>query len=560
MVLGLRNCPDSRRPDPLRVLALCCVTAAGTLGLISSGTAAAAASGPCGAAPAARATASAEPAPLRTGAVRLSNRPGGWLIRAPLRRAPSYVSQSFGPTGQLTLTFCLRAPRGAATRIVQVTAGGIQLSLRDGHLRLSASRPGRFSKAARSLTVTGHPTAIRLAISDGGRRVVLDAAGKRQAAFSGGPANARVLRIGSLTSSHGGTLTLSNVTIVLPRAQVIPPSTPGASSGSGSGSGSGPGSGAAGSSGPPPFIDQLAPWPGNPFSPTSFWNAPLPANAPLDPSSSAYVTEINRQVKDYHTWMETGAYSVPVYVVGPQQSNQHVTLDTWGPDLQAAFDAVPIPSTAQAAAGTDEDMTVWQPSTDRMWDFWGMRKEADGWHARWGGEMDNVSHDPGYFTHLGQTANWGATATGLPLLGGLVTEADLQRGYINHALAINLVETDKAYWSWPAQRTDGDYWSTGITPIPEGTRFRLPPTLNIASLNLPPIDRMLAQAAQKYGMVVADKGPIVAFFGEDPKTIGSNPWPAEFQNQYPNNVLAKFPWGDLETLKLQLGCCWFVGA
>ena len=71
---------------------------------------------------------------------------------------------------------------------------------------------------------------------------------------------------------------------------------------------------------------------------------------------------------------------------------------------------------------------------------------------------------------------------------------------------------------------------------------------------------MLAQAAQTYGMVVADEGPNVVFLGEDPKTIGSNPWPAAFGNQYPNNVLAKFPWSDLEALQTQLSCCWFVGA
>ena len=137
-------------------------------------------------------------------------------------------------------------------------------------------------------------------------------------------------------------------------------------------------------------------------------------------------------------------------------------------------------------------MVVWQPSTDKMWEFWQMHQESDGWHAEWGGEMDNVSTNPGYFTHDGQTTNWGATATGLPLLGGLVTAADLKRGYIDHALAISIVEAEKQYWSWPAQRTDGNNWTPGITPIPEGTRFRLDPTLNIAALNLPRIDRMLA--------------------------------------------------------------------
>ena len=82
-----------------------------------------------------------------------------------------------------------------------------------------------------------------------------------------------------------------------------------------------------------------APWPGNPFSPTSFWNTPIPADAPLDPSSQGYVNELLRQIKAYGPWLNTTTYSVPVYVVAANQATQHVTLDTWGPDLQAAFDA-----------------------------------------------------------------------------------------------------------------------------------------------------------------------------------------------------------------------------
>ena len=192
-----------------------------------------------------------------------------------------------------------------------------------------------------------------------------------------------------------------------------------------------------------------------------------------------------------------------------------------------------------------------------MWEFWQMYQKPDGWHARWGGEMNNVSTNPGYFTHTGQTDNWGATATGLPLLGGLITEADLQRGYINHALAISLVETAPGTWSWPAQRSDGGYFSTGITnPIPEGTRFRLDPTLNIASLHLPWLDRLIAQAAQTYGIVVRDKGGAVSLYAQDPKSIGTNPWPAVLDNWYPNTYLSWLPWDHLQALQTQISCCW----
>lgn len=305
-----------------------------------------------------------------------------------------------------------------------------------------------------------------------------------------------------------------------------------------------------------PRADILAPWPGNPFSRSSFWNRPLGPHVRLARDSRALVGEVVRQVRDYHPWMNTTSYSVPVYVVRRREPTVHVTLDTWGPDLQQELDAVPVPPDARPATGTDASMTVWQPSTNRMWEFWRMYRKGRRWHARWGGEMDDVSTNPGYFSHVGQTDNWGATATGLPLLGGLVTFADLRRGRINHALAVSLVETEREDWAWPAQRTDGYTWTPGITAIPEGMRFRLNPHLKLGRLHLPKIDRMLARAAQKYGMVVRDKGGAVDFYGQDPVTRPSDPWPAAFGHQWPDKVLALFPWSHLQALRPRVSCCW----
>jgi hypothetical protein len=224
-----------------------------------------------------------------------------------------------------------------------------------------------------------------------------------------------------------------------------------------------------------------------------------------------------------------------------------VQLTAYGPDLQQQFNAVPIPPGAKPAAGTDEELTVWQPSTDKLWEFWKLAQSASGtWSARWGGEMDSVSTSPGYFTHRGLTTNWGATATGLPLLGGLITFADIQRGYINHALALAIPHATRGVFSWPAQRTDGAY--TDAVAIPEGTRFRLDPTVNIASLNLPSFDRMLAQAAQTYGVVVRDQAGAVTFVAQDPMTTGTNPYPAAVGGSTAA-IIAKFPWAHLQVLQ-----------
>jgi hypothetical protein len=473
------------------------------------------------------------------GAVRVVAGATGLNVRASLGKVPSYVSQSFARSRQVTVQFCLQAPRGHAATILRLQPSKLSLVVdKRGALSLTPSHGRRPSR----LTVGSARRLIRVVLDSSKHRATLYVDNRRQQSVPVSGIGQTGVQIGSVTPAPPApkpapapSVSLSGVTVSGGGGSVIP--TPPPSTGAGS------------------DINDLAPWPGDPFSRSSVWNRPLPADAPLDPNSQAYVNEVVRQVNGDGPWMNTTSYSTPVYVVPFGQPTQHVALDSYGPDLQQQFDAVPIPSGAVAASGTDKHMVVWQPSTNRMWEFWVMHQAADGWHAKWGGEMDDVSRDPGYFTHTGLSKNWGATGTGLPLLGGLVTLADLKRGYIDHALAISLVETARAYWSWPAQRTDGGYFTSGITAVPEGTRFRLDPSLDIASLHLPKIDQMLAQAAQRYGIIVRDKSGAVVFYGQDPISI-PNPWPAVFSNQYPNQVLRQFPWSHLEALQTQQSCCW----
>ncbi len=300
-------------------------------------------------------------------------------------------------------------------------------------------------------------------------------------------------------------------------------------------------------------VAQASNVPYDPFSPTSVWNAPTAPLDALDPQSQTYVNDLLSQINSFGVYMNTTSYSVPVYVVPRDQPTVPVALTVSAPDLQQEFNAVPIPPGAKPAAGSDAHLTVWQPSTDKLWEFWKLGQTSrGGWTARWGGEMDDVSTNPGYFDHDGTTNDWGATATSLPLLGGLITFADLKRGYIDHALAIAVPEAQQGVFSWPAQRSDGRY--TGGVALPEGVRFRLDPTINVASLGLPRLDAMLAQAAQTYGIVLRDQSGAVTLYAQDPTTAGANPWPAALNGGgvSTGTFLSRFPWSDLQAIRTQL--------
>jgi hypothetical protein len=301
------------------------------------------------------------------------------------------------------------------------------------------------------------------------------------------------------------------------------------------------------------------------FSSASVWNKPLAGDAPLDPSSAGLVSELERQVRTHGPWINSTQFSVPIYTVDKGAPGTSVHIDTPSdmftgiPDatrLAQTLAGIPIPSNARPAAGTDRHLVIWQPSTDTMWELWmahnpalgdsaAFHDNAPGWHASWGAKIPGVSRSSGVIP-----PPFGATASGLALAGGLVTNADLRAGRIEHALALSLPDTAQGRFVAPAVRTDGGY--AGPNAIPEGTRFRLPANLDVDALRLPPIARMLAEAAKKYGIVVRDRAGSVAFYAQDPTPTGDPTLAGLLGGKSPAEVLAGFPWSRLEVVSPQI--------
>ena len=299
-----------------------------------------------------------------------------------------------------------------------------------------------------------------------------------------------------------------------------------------------------------------------PFSPDGVWNHPLADDAAVDPASKRLVAGLaaeaaTEQRERTGPFIQTRAYGVAVYRVPRDQPNVRVQLDpqaAYADGLRAALRAVPVPDNARPAAGTDGHLVVWQASTDRMWEFWRARRAADGWHAAWGGAMQDVSRNPGYFSSAawpGAPNTWGASASGLPVLAGLITPSELAAGHIDHALAIALPAPRAGVVAFPAQRTDG----TDPSPdaIPEGARLRLDPGLDLDRLGLPAPALVIARAAQRYGLLVRDRTlHAIAFYAEDPTPAGQDPYPLLFDGLSPTDLLADFPWDRLRVMRMQL--------
>jgi hypothetical protein len=302
------------------------------------------------------------------------------------------------------------------------------------------------------------------------------------------------------------------------------------------------------------------------FAPTSVWNAPV-GRAAVDHSSKrrvrAFVAEVRREIHSGSgPWISDVESSTPFYVVPRSTRRVPVELDTgsWGAQLQQALArGVPIPRGAKAAAGPDEHLSVYQPSTDTLWELWKAVHEPDGWHASWGGVMEHVSSSPGYFTQSSYPGlkapsgwNWGATATSLPVIAGTVRIGELRAGVVPHALALSVPDACARVFTWPAQRTDGS--SRARNCLPEGAHLRLDPKLDLSKLDLPPVTRVLAEAAQRYGIIVRDVSHhSVGFYAEDPLPTGANPYAGPdglYDGLRPWSFLPQFPWADLQLVRM----------
>ena len=319
------------------------------------------------------------------------------------------------------------------------------------------------------------------------------------------------------------------------------------------------------------------------FSPTSVWNQPLSPDTPIEPNSAAITGHLTGIVSASLAnrsgpWINTYQYSAPIYTVPADQPMVPVVIDYLNTALEGALAAVPIPSDAQPAAGTDAEMAVYQPSSDTLWEMFDLRQALapppfvsgvvssggslpagryyyavtaltqsgettpgpiqsfdvpagaqvlirwngpvgasayriyrgtdpshlqlvgrlshvttqsgdpncvwtdEGstvpsailppsvntastpgqWHAEWGGRIVHVSTDPGYYRDIpdgqggfAEQASWGATASGLPVVGGMITLGDLASGRIDHAIAIMVPHAAKGVFEFPAQHTDG---------------------------------------------------------------------------------------------------------
>ena len=296
------------------------------------------------------------------------------------------------------------------------------------------------------------------------------------------------------------------------------------------------------------------------FGANSFWYSPIPADVTLHPNSANFAADLVRQVKLAAPTINMSEYSATVFVAdATTPTTPVVEWDCFGrgshdAGLAQQFSAVPIPLYAVPADGTDHEMAIYQPSTDQLWEFWNARKVSGQWQTCWGGRLQHISSSSGIFR-----APYGGAATGLSYVAGQITPEELRAHEIRHVMGIALIEVeDFPIFSFPANRSDG-YNRDPRYPnrVPEGLRIRLDPAVNVDALNLHPVAKTIARAAQIYGFVVWDKAGAISLRATNPKSYTARGEPDPYVallNGMPNwAVLNGFPWDKLQFLPMNYG-------
>ncbi len=277
------------------------------------------------------------------------------------------------------------------------------------------------------------------------------------------------------------------------------------------------------------------------YSPTSFWNTPIPAEPDLDPNSAAIIQAAIAPFSRTATFANTDAWGIALAFADANSATYNVSCTRY-----CTGDAVwfAIPAGAQPTTGSDHHLAV--VAGDLELDMWqaAYHPAANAWSA--GSRVLNDLSGWGANCAPGKHCN-GAVAAGFALLGGAIRPEEIRAGRIEHALSITTPYTRARYIACPATHTDGRH--PDVNAIPEGARIQLDPGFDVSSQPWPSWVKVIATALQVYGAYVADTGGALAIRGVADLNLGPVTWAGS--NTPKGGSLSMLPWTRFRVLLLE---------
>ncbi len=235
------------------------------------------------------------------------------------------------------------------------------------------------------------------------------------------------------------------------------------------------------------------------------WN-PIGANPVLDANSATWVSYLSAtNAQRVANLYEYSVAMVSASEITSSTPRYDVTLtQPWGSDPFGST-TVPIPAGTKIPPGSDGHLAILDPTTGTAYGIWqaSYNSSTDTWSGSWGG-MTDLNGD-------GIDETGSATAAAIARYAGVVTADEFAAAVaantgLNHALAFStdLAGPDFVY---PAIKSDGQNWAGVVTPIPEGYRIQLDPSLDIDAIpGITAGEKVIAKTLQTYGAYVVDQG------------------------------------------------------
>lgn len=238
-----------------------------------------------------------------------------------------------------------------------------------------------------------------------------------------------------------------------------------------------------------------------PFATDSPWNTPIGSGAQLASDSD----ETTLDLLKVGTTVNRLRWSVGVGIASDDDPITHITYLDGASDQPRPPDVQPeplrIPPDAQLTGGQDGWFVAIQPDRRTAWDFYALKRVPNGYTTTYWRKIDLC----------GSGIDGGTRASKMALLGGLIREADIEKGEINHAIAISASHTQlRKGFVWPAYSEDGGGVNDYSGSIPMGSLFAIPGGVDVENLRLTRTGLLLARALQNFGAYVAEGGSTVA--------------------------------------------------
>ncbi|RZU76598.1 hypothetical protein EV384_5264 [Micromonospora kangleipakensis] len=229
------------------------------------------------------------------------------------------------------------------------------------------------------------------------------------------------------------------------------------------------------------------------------WHADV-SRLPVHTRSAAMVGAIGAGATvhpDFGAGTWAGApIGIPVTVVPAGQRRVPVTFSYAAESDPGPY---PIPPDAAIEGGPrgdgDRHVIVWDRAACRAYELFDAHPAGGGWWAGSGAVVDLRSNRL-------RRAGWtSADAAGLSILAGLVRYDEVAAGRIDHAIRVTVPRT-RTGWTWPATHSASDASDPALPQL--GQRLRLKRSVDVS--RLPRQARIVAEAMQRYGLIVADHG------------------------------------------------------